>query len=68
MAKYGKNARQTISRAMHKYGRGKLKSGKGRGKARSARQAVAIGISEARKKGQKVPPAPKRRSRKKTGR
>ena len=40
--------------AMHKYKRGKLKSGRG-GKAKSRKQTIAIGLSEARKKGAKVP-------------
>jgi hypothetical protein len=42
---------------MHKFKRGKLKSGKGGrgGKVRSRKQAIAIGLSEARKKGKKVP-------------
>lgn len=41
---------------MHKYKRGKLKSGRSGKTVRSRKQAVAIGLSEARKKGKKVPP------------
>jgi len=61
MARYGKNAQQSVKSAMHKYKRGKLKSG-GRTKAKSRKQAIAIGLSEARKKGAKVP-KPKRSKR-----
>jgi hypothetical protein len=48
---------------MHKYKRGKLKSGPGGrgGKVKSRKQAIAIGLSEARKKGKKVPKRKKRR-------
>ena len=60
MAKYSKAASKTVERAMHKRKAGSLKSGPGGkgGKVKSRAQAVAIGLSEARKKGQKVP-APK---------
>jgi hypothetical protein len=54
--RYGKKASKTVKRAMHKYKRGQLKAGKGRHpKAKSRKQAIAIGLSEARKKGAKVP-------------
>ena len=54
--RYGKKAGKSVKRAMHKYKRGQLKSGKGRHpKAKSRKQAIAIGLSEARKKGAKVP-------------
>lgn len=57
MAKYGKAAEKSVEKAMHKYKRGELKSGKGGkgGKAQSREQAIAIGLSEAREKGAKVP-------------
>lgn len=55
MPKYGKSAKKTVERAMHKYKRGQLKSGRKGGKAQSRKQAIAIGLSEARKKGAKVP-------------
>jgi hypothetical protein len=57
MAKYGRGSKKSVKRAMHKYKRGKLESGKGGrgGKAKSRKQAIAIGLSEARKKGAKVP-------------
>lgn len=55
MAKYGKKAQSSVKKAMHKYKRGKLKSGKGKKTVESREQAIAIGLSEARKKGAKVP-------------
>ena len=59
MAKYGKKAQETVQEAMHKYKQGKLKSGGSGKKVTNPRQAIAIGLSEARKKGAKVPPAKK---------
>jgi len=54
--KYGEAARKSVRTAVHKAKRGKLKAGAGRhGKAKSRKQAIAIGLSEARKKGAKVP-------------
>jgi hypothetical protein len=55
--KYGDAASKSVQRAMHKEKRGTLKSGKGGkgGTVTSRRQAIAIGLSEARKKGAKVP-------------
>lgn len=55
MAKYGKGAQKKISRVMHEYGKGKLKSGKSNKKVKSRKQAIAIGISETRREGDKVP-------------
>lgn len=55
MAKYGKKAQAKISDVMHEYGKGKLKMGRSGKKVTSQKQAVAIGISEARKEGDKVP-------------
>jgi hypothetical protein len=54
MAKYGKKAGDKVERAMHERKRGTLKSGSGR-KVKSRKQAIAIGLSEARKSGAKVP-------------
>lgn len=54
MAKYSKAAGKSVKKAMHKKKRGKLKSGSGR-TVTSRKQAIAIGLSEARKKGAKVP-------------
>jgi hypothetical protein len=59
--KYGKKAQKTVESAMRRRKRGTLKSGKGGkgGKVKSRKQAIAIGLSEARKKGAKVPPKKK---------
>ncbi len=54
MARYGKSASKTVKSAMHRRKKGTLKSGSGR-KVTSRKQAIAIGLSEARKKGAKVP-------------
>jgi hypothetical protein len=54
MAKYGKKAQDKVEKAMHEFKRGNLKSGSGQ-KVRSRKQAVAIGLSEAREAGAKVP-------------
>ncbi|HEY8513826.1 MAG TPA: DUF6496 domain-containing protein [Cyclobacteriaceae bacterium] len=64
MAKYSKKAQNSVKRAMRKRKSGTLKSGSGR-KVTSKKQAIAIGLSEARKKGAKVP---KKKTRKKTAR
>lgn len=55
--KYSRSAGKDVKRAMHKRKRGTLKRGKGGkgGKVKSRKQAIAIGLSEARKKGKKVP-------------
>lgn len=58
--KYGPKAQEMVKKTMHKYKRGQLKSGSGQ-KVKNPRQAVAIGLSEAREKGAKVPPAPKKK-------
>jgi len=57
MAKYGKAAGKSVESAMRREKKGTLKSGKGgkRGTVTSGKQAIAIGLSEARKKGAKVP-------------
>ena len=75
MAKYRKGASKTVESAMRRRKRGTLKSGSGR-KVTSRKQAIAIGLSEAREKGAKVPrkrtarkrAAPKRAARKRTAR
>src|ERR1700712_1518526 len=54
LAKYGKAAAKTVKSAMHRKKKGTLKSGSG-GKVKSRKQAIAIGLNEARKKGAKVP-------------
>jgi hypothetical protein len=55
MAKYGKKARSSVKSAVHKKKKGTLKSGKSKKKVKSKKQAIAIGLSEARKNGAKVP-------------
>ena len=65
MAKYGKKASKKVKKAMSERKRGTLKSGRSGKKVKSRKQAIAIGLSEARSKGKKVP---RKRSRKKGGR
>jgi hypothetical protein len=66
--KYGKSAGKSVKSAMHRRKKGTLKRGKSGhgGKVKSRKQAIAIGLSEARKKGAKVPR--KKSSRKKSSR
>jgi hypothetical protein len=54
--KYGKKASEKVERALHERKRGKLVSGRSGKKVTSREQAIAIGLSEARKAGAKVPP------------
>jgi hypothetical protein len=57
MPRYGQAASRSVKRAMHRRKKGTLRSGKGGkgGRVRNRKQAIAIGLSEARKKGAKVP-------------
>jgi len=55
MAQYGKKASQKVEKAMHERKEGTLKSGRSGKKVTSKKQAIAIGLSEARKAGGKVP-------------
>ena len=55
MAKYGKKAQKKVKKAMHERKAGTLKSGRSGKKVTSKKQAIAIGLSEARKEGGKVP-------------
>ena len=55
MAKYSKGAGKKVEKAMHEKKRGQLKSGRSGKKVKSSKQAIAIGLSEARKEGAKVP-------------
>jgi hypothetical protein len=61
MARYGKRAQRSVKSAMHRRKHGSLRRGKrGKGgKVKSRKQAIAIGLSEARRKGAKVPPRKK---------
>ena len=64
MAKYGRKAQNKVRKVMHERKHGTLKSGSGR-KVKSRKQAIAIGLSEARREGDKVPP---RKGRKRSSR
>lgn len=55
MPKYGPKAQEKVKKAVHEYKHGELKSGSSGKKVTSRKQAVAIGLSEARKRGAKVP-------------
>lgn len=65
MAKYSKEAGEKVEEVMHEMKEGKLKTGTGK-KVTSRKQAIAIGLSEAREEGDKVPkkPAPKKAAKK----
>ena len=65
MAKYGKKAQSKVKRAMHERKRGTLRSGRSGKKVTSRKQAIAIGLSEARRAGAKVPRKAKGRRRSK---
>ncbi|HEV8129826.1 MAG TPA: DUF6496 domain-containing protein [Acidobacteriota bacterium] len=56
MAKYGKKASEKVEKAMRERKRGTLKSGRSGKKVKSRKQAIAIGLSQARRAGAKVPP------------
>jgi len=55
MARYGKKASRKVKRAIHEMKRGKLRSGRSGKRVTSRKQAIAIGLSEARRAGGKVP-------------
>lgn len=55
MARYSKKASEKVEKAMHERKRGKLKSGRSGKKVKSRKQAIAIGLSQARRAGAKVP-------------
>jgi hypothetical protein len=65
MARYGQKARSKVKRAMHKRKRGTLRSGRSGKRVKSRKQAIAIGLSEARRAGGKVPRRRRKSSRKK---
>lgn len=65
--KYGSKASEKVERSMHEMKRGKLRSGRSGKKVKSRKQAIAIGLSEARKAGGKLPAAPKRKRRSSRG-
>jgi hypothetical protein len=66
MAKYGKSAAKNVKSTMHRRKKGTLKSGSGR-TVKSRKQAIAIGLNEAREKGAKVPKRKSAGSRTSTG-
>ncbi|THU37127.1 hypothetical protein FAM09_19445 [Niastella caeni] len=65
MARYSKKAQKTVESAMRRKKKGTLRSGRSGRKVTSRDQAIAIGLSEARKKGAKVPAPKKKKSAKK---
>jgi len=64
--KYSKGASKKVKKAMHERKRGTLKSGRSGKKVKSRKQAIAIGLSEARKEGKKVPKKTKSKKSKKS--
>ena len=68
MAKYGKKAQDKVERAMHERKRGTLRSGRSGRKVTSRKQAIAIGLSEARREGGKVPQKKSRGGKRSGGR
>ena len=54
--KYGRGAQTKVKKVMHEFKNGKLKMGRSGKKVKSRKQAIAIGLSKARKEGKKVPP------------
>jgi hypothetical protein len=64
MAKYGKTAQREVAKTMRERKRGKLKSGRSGKKVKNPKQAIAIGLSRARRKGAKVPRKKKSTARK----
>lgn len=65
--RYGKAASRKVGKALHERKRGKLRSGRSKKKVKSREQAIAIGLSQARRQGAKVPPAGKKRAKKRAG-
>lgn len=63
--KYWKRAKEHVEEALHEYKEGKLTIGKSDKKVKNPKQAIAIGLSEARKEWEKVPPPPKENEKKK---
>jgi len=68
MAKYGKKASSKVKRAMHERKAGTLRSGRSGRKVKSKKQAIAIGLSEARRAGGKVPRKGKAKRKRKSSR
>jgi len=68
MARYSKKSQDEVEEKMHEMKRGELRSGRSGKKVTNPRQAIAIGLSEARKEGAKVPPASNSKGRGSSGR
>ena len=68
MAKYSKTAQKKVKKAMRERKKGTLRSGRSGKKVTSRKQAIAIGLSEARKRGAKVPKKAAKKTGRKTGR
>ena len=68
MARYSKKAQDEVEEKMHEMKRGELRSGRSGKKVTNPRQAIAIGLSEARKEGAKVPPTSSSKGRGSSGR
>jgi hypothetical protein len=66
MPKYGKAATKKVEKVMHEFKRGTLKSGRSGKKVKSRKQAIAIGLSEARARGAKVPRKRKAKARRRS--
>ncbi len=66
MAKYGRKASKKVEKVMRERKRGTLRSGRSGKKVTSRKQAIAIGLSEARRAGAKVPPTKRKSARKRT--
>jgi hypothetical protein len=66
--RYGKKASEKVEKVMHEMKRGTLRSGRSKKKVTSRKQAIAIGLSEARRAGGKVPPPKSRTRRSSAGR
>ena len=64
MARYGRKSQQKVKQAMRERKRGTLRSGRSGKKVKSRKQAIAIGLSQARRSGAKVPPRKKGKKRK----
>jgi hypothetical protein len=62
MARYSKGSRSKVGKALHEKKKGKLRVGRKGPKVKSRRQAIAIGLSEARRSGQKVPSRGRKKS------
>ena len=65
MARYGRKSQQKVRKAMHERKRGRLRSGRSGKKVKSRKQAIAIGLAEARRAGAKVPKRRRKSSRRK---